>query len=150
MGGDALDGILETPGIDGIFLDCGQSAARARAAGRAAEEALVATLTTAMGKLDPSKLDLPAYERETPPQLDHEQCHFGSWMRGQGLGSHGTHPSFDTIDGLHRAAHGLAAELCAQKALHQDDLALARLGELQALGEDLLRRVKELELSRSR
>lgn len=32
--------------IDGIFLDCGQSAARARAAGRAAEEALVATLTT--------------------------------------------------------------------------------------------------------
>jgi len=89
-------------------------------------------------------------EREAPPQLDHEQCHFCSWMRGQGLGSHGTHPSFDTIDSLHRAAHGLAAELCAQKALHQDDLALARLGELQALGEDLLRRVKELELSRSR
>jgi hypothetical protein len=89
-------------------------------------------------------------EREAPPQLDHEQCHFCSWMRGQGLGSHGTHPSFDTIDSLHRAAHRLAAELCVLKALHQDDLALARLGELQALGEDLLRRVKELELSRSR
>ena len=88
-------------------------------------------------------------ERETPPQLDHQQCHFGSWIRDQGLSSHGTHPSFDAIDGLHRAAHGLATELCALKALHQDDLALHRLDELQALGDDLLKRVKELELPRT-
>ncbi|MBK6294510.1 MAG: PAS domain S-box protein [Rhodoferax sp.] len=88
-------------------------------------------------------------ERETPPQLDHQQCHFGSWIRDQGLSSHGTHPSFDAIDGLHRAAHGLATELCALKALRQDDLALHRLDELQALGDDLLKRVKELELPRT-
>jgi len=42
---------------------------------------------------------------------------------------------------LHRQAHELAIELCALKASGASQLAVARLGELRALGDALLEQV---------
>ncbi|MDO8777444.1 MAG: EAL domain-containing protein [Burkholderiaceae bacterium] len=83
-------------------------------------------------------------EREAPPALDHQQCHFGQWLQGDGLARHGTQPSFAAIDALHRQAHVLATELCELHARGRSSEALARLGELQGLRDALLEQVKTL------
>ncbi|MES2879307.1 MAG: EAL domain-containing protein, partial [Pseudomonadota bacterium] len=83
-------------------------------------------------------------ERTVPPALDPLQCPFGAWLAGEGLARYGKHPSFATIDTLHRQSHGLAVELCDLLAggLHQQ--ALARLDELHVSRDFLLAQVQIL------
>ncbi|MDP3650927.1 MAG: CZB domain-containing protein, partial [Rhodoferax sp.] len=80
-------------------------------------------------------------ERDTPPELDPAQCHFGGWMQGHGSARHGRNAGFAALDTLHRQAHGLAAELCELKNLGDAPLALGRLGELRAHTHTLLEKI---------
>jgi diguanylate cyclase (GGDEF)-like protein/PAS domain S-box-containing protein len=126
---------------------------------------------SAVWRTDPSWADLPAVNRddlpllfagaehrawtqamenhlgdqhEARPPLDHEQCHFGQWLKGAGLARHGAHPSFATVDTLHRQAHRLAAELCELKAGGRQPEVLGRLAELTGLRDALLEQVNTL------
>ncbi|MEO8121517.1 MAG: EAL domain-containing protein, partial [Rhodoferax sp.] len=83
-------------------------------------------------------------QHEAPPPLDHEQCHLGQWLKGAGLARHGAHPSFATVDTLHRQAHLLAAELCQLKVRGRNPEALSRLADLFGLHDALLEQVKTL------
>ena len=83
--------------------------------------------------------------RATPPELSHEQCHFGGWLRGQGGARHGTHTLFSVIDALHRDAHAMATHLCMLKTQGLQGDALAGFSRLQAMGQNLMGQVRMLE-----
>jgi hypothetical protein len=83
--------------------------------------------------------------REVPPQLDHEQCHFGAWLQGEGLTRHGAHAAFTAVHSLHEQAHDLATKLCELKQNGQGVRALSRLGELHGLANLLMAQLKVIE-----
>jgi len=77
-------------------------------------------------------------ERDTPPELDPAQCHFGGWLAKKGMALHGAHASFAMVDTLHQHIHTLGSELCHLYAQGQGAQALERVGELQTLVQALL------------
>jgi EAL domain-containing protein (putative c-di-GMP-specific phosphodiesterase class I) len=83
-------------------------------------------------------------EHAASPSMDHEQCHFGTWLKGPGFVRHGAHSAFGRVDALHRQAHDLAIALCALRAGGERAQAVARLGELHTLGDALLEQVYAL------
>ncbi|MDO9227484.1 MAG: EAL domain-containing protein [Pseudomonadota bacterium] len=82
-------------------------------------------------------------ERKSPPPLDHHQCRFGCWLESEGLAAHGAKPAYLRIEVLHQQAHTLAVELCELQARGLAGQALARLGELHAVRDDLLEQLME-------
>ena len=82
--------------------------------------------------------------REAPPQLDHHQCRFGTWLESEGRLRYVAQPAFQTIELLHRQVHELAAELLELHSQGQADEALARLDDFYQLREDLLEQLKTL------
>ena len=82
--------------------------------------------------------------REAPPALDPDQCHFGQWLAKEGLARHGSNAAFQTVDQLHLQAHALGCTLCDLFSDGQGALALARLGELHAVRDALLAQLKGL------
>lgn len=77
-------------------------------------------------------------ERETPPILAHQDCHFGQWLEGFGMMSHGAHPAFAEVNALHEQAHALAEALCALKMKGLHAAALEGVPELNRLRDVLL------------
>ena len=83
-------------------------------------------------------------ERPLPPPLEHDQCHFGQWLRQEGRRQFGTLPQFATIEQLHHQIHALGKELAQLQTQGQQARALARLGELEALRDTLLQQLDQL------
>ena len=83
-------------------------------------------------------------ERDAPPPLEHQHCHFGQWLEGEGRVRHGAHPSFPLIETLHLQVHALATELYEMHIQDRNPEALARLGELHVLRDALLAQLKTL------
>ena len=83
-------------------------------------------------------------ERETPPPLDIKRHHFGQWLEGKGVSRHADQPYFATIVALNQQAHVLANALCELRAQGQNSQAMARLGELHGLRDELLEKINAL------
>jgi hypothetical protein len=81
-------------------------------------------------------------KRETPPPLDHHKCPFGIWLENKGAARYRTNAAFANIETLHLQAHVLASELHALKTRGQSAEARARLAELRALSDALLKQLK--------
>jgi hypothetical protein len=73
-----------------------------------------------------------------PPPVDPGQCHFGTWLAGDGPARHGARAALQVCVPLHRQLHALAAELCDLQARGQTAKALLGLVELHRLRDDLL------------
>jgi diguanylate cyclase (GGDEF)-like protein/PAS domain S-box-containing protein len=67
---------------------------------------------------------------DSPPPVDLHQCRFGQWLDAEGLTRYGLHPSFASIDFLHRRTHAVAASLCELRSQGKGDQACAGLDEL--------------------
>ncbi|OIR17760.1 phytochrome-like protein cph2 [mine drainage metagenome] len=77
-------------------------------------------------------------EREWPPILAYQECHFGRWLEGVGRMGHGTQPAFTLVNALHEQAHTLAEALCALKMKGLHAAALEGIPELNSLRDALL------------
>lgn len=84
-------------------------------------------------------------ERLAPPTLDHHQCSFGQWFDGDGLARYGSLPAFAHINALHIHVHKLADELVALQADGCNALALTKFAELEALRDELLDQLDQLD-----
>jgi EAL domain-containing protein (putative c-di-GMP-specific phosphodiesterase class I) len=82
-------------------------------------------------------------ERDDLP-LIHHHCRFDQWLESEGRERHADEPAFQSIVPVHRAAHELAAHLCALRANGQGAKAMMRLNELHALHDDLLERLQAM------
>ncbi|MFZ6749391.1 EAL domain-containing protein [Undibacterium sp. Ren11W] len=83
-------------------------------------------------------------EQDKAPEPDHRHCHFGRWLAADGKARHGKQAHYLLLDTVHKQIHKLGAELCK---LHQDgntQQALARLDELHALRDSLLKQLQNL------
>jgi diguanylate cyclase (GGDEF)-like protein/PAS domain S-box-containing protein len=83
-------------------------------------------------------------ERESTPVLNHLQCRFGVWLKGDGLARHAAKPAFHSIELLHLQVHTLATELQELHLHGRNHEALARLDELYQLRDALLLQLKTL------
>ena len=86
-------------------------------------------------------------ERDTPPQLDHRQCHFGQWLAKEGLVRHGTHALFATIDTLHQQAHAMASAVHKLHIGGEGAAARERMDVLHGISETLLDTLTGLRLT---
>lgn len=82
-------------------------------------------------------------ERDDLP-LIHHHCRFDQWLESEGRERHADEPAFQSIVPVHRAAHELAAHLCALRANGQGAKAMMRLNKLHALHDDLLERLQAM------
>jgi hypothetical protein len=81
-------------------------------------------------------------ERDAPLPLNPYQSRLGMWMNIDGLASHNTQPSFESIDSLYRQIQILSTELCELQTQGRSSEALARLSELHDLGDALIEQLK--------
>lgn len=81
---------------------------------------------------------------ETMLPLDHAQCRLGQWLQTEERSSHSARAALQSVDALHQRIHVLASELLELPRQSRSTEALARLGELHALRDELLERLKEL------
>jgi len=81
-------------------------------------------------------------EREVPPPNQHS-CRFGVWLETQVRVCHTTPPTLAVIAALHQQVHTRAAELLELHAQGRKPEALARVGELHALRDQLLASLAE-------
>ncbi|MDD2800387.1 MAG: EAL domain-containing protein [Methylococcales bacterium] len=81
-------------------------------------------------------------ERELPQSFSHRECRFLTWLKGDNNLRHTALPAFQAIELLHRQLHITAEELMELQAQGRNSEALVRLGELQALGNELLEQLK--------
>ena len=86
-------------------------------------------------------------ERDTPPQLDHRQCHFGQWLAKEGLVRHGTHALFATVDTLHQQAHAMASAVHKLHIGGEGAAARERMDALHGISETLLDTLTGLRLA---
>ncbi len=82
---------------------------------------------------------------ELSVQLDSRHCNFGRWLHGVGFLHYGHLPVFDEIRKQHERVHALGRELydLAANGLRQD--ALARLHELELMGERFIEMIEQLQ-----
>ena len=78
------------------------------------------------------------------PILDEYQCQFCRWYLGIGAARFGGKPQYALIQARHRQLHALAAGLVAKAKALKGKRRRARLDELDALGEELIGRVRAL------
>jgi len=83
-------------------------------------------------------------ERDEHLPLDHHLCRFGAWLDIEGRFRYGSQSAFHALESSHRKVHLLAAELCEHKAMGRKLEAVARLGELHGLRDDLLEQLQSL------
>lgn len=83
-------------------------------------------------------------EQHNAPEPDHQHCHFGQWLAGDGQRRHGQRSPFALVDHIHREIHSLGAELCQLHHEGNSRAALARLDELHALRDCLLEQLQNL------
>jgi diguanylate cyclase (GGDEF)-like protein/PAS domain S-box-containing protein len=83
--------------------------------------------------------------RAAPPSLDHRQCRFGMWLYGELLAGRRSLPVLQAIVPLHEQVHALAVALLHLKSQGRTPEALAQLGELHALRDDLLALLETLK-----
>jgi hypothetical protein len=83
-------------------------------------------------------------ESKAAPPLNHQQCRFGEWLKGNGLARYGADPAYPVIDTLHRQVHWLSAELIELHVHGRGVEALARLRELHQLRDALLAQLNML------
>ncbi|MGB4333524.1 MAG: EAL domain-containing protein [Chromatiaceae bacterium] len=81
----------------------------------------------------------------TSPPLDEYQCQFHRWYHGIGRARYGGNPNFAFIQAQHYQIHQLGAMLVDLAASGQAREAQARRGELEALGEAMIRLLRRLE-----
>jgi hypothetical protein len=82
---------------------------------------------------------------ETPP-LDPHECRLGAWLNDEGTARYGMQPIFHVIHQLHQQVHALSLSLLELHNNGKNLEALARLGELHALRDDLLEKLKGVAL----
>ncbi|MDO9220242.1 MAG: EAL domain-containing protein, partial [Thiobacillus sp.] len=80
-------------------------------------------------------------KRDDPPSLD-QHGRFERWLDAERLAGHGAQPAFQTIEALHRRMHALGVAFCELHAQGRSPEALARLGELHRLRDDMLEQLK--------
>jgi len=83
-------------------------------------------------------------ERDIPPALDCHQCRFGQWLDSERLLPDVDQSAYQAVDISHQQAHALADALLTLKNAGRNSEALARLGELNVLRDDLLEKLKYL------
>lgn len=83
-------------------------------------------------------------ERMAPLPLDFHECRFGNWLDTDGVDRHGTHPTFKTIQHVHRQVHALAVEMIELKASGKNTEVLERMDELHGLKDVLLDQLRVL------
>jgi EAL domain-containing protein (putative c-di-GMP-specific phosphodiesterase class I) len=83
-------------------------------------------------------------KRHGPPGLDQHQCRFGAWLDIEGQAGRGQHSAYRSIDAIHRKFHELAAAIVASQAQGRNSEGIGRLGELHALGGELLEQLETL------
>ena len=83
-------------------------------------------------------------ERMTPLPLDFHECRFGKWLDTDGIHRHGTHPTYKTIQHVHRQVHALAVEMIELKASGKNTEVLERMDELHGLKVVLLDQLRVL------
>ena len=81
----------------------------------------------------------------TSPPLDEYQCQFHRWYHGIGRARYGGNPNYAFIQAQHYQIHQLGAKLADLAASGQTREALALRGELDALGEEMIRLLRRLE-----
>jgi diguanylate cyclase (GGDEF)-like protein/PAS domain S-box-containing protein len=88
-------------------------------------------------------------EQDNAPEPEHQHCHFGQWLAGEGQARYGTQNHYVMLDTIHRQIHHLGAALC--QLHHEGDTqgALARLDELHVLGDSLLTQLQNLIVENS-
>ena len=79
-----------------------------------------------------------------PPALDYYKCRFGQWLASDAQNHRATQDVFQSVDGLHRKVHTVAAELCALHGQGKTAEALARRAELEDLRNALIEQLKGL------
>ena len=82
-------------------------------------------------------------ERDSLP-LIHHHCRFAHWLENDGLARHAGQPAFLAIVPAHRRVHELASELCNLYGAGRAPEALARLDDLHALHDALLRQLQAM------
>lgn len=77
------------------------------------------------------------------PQLDHQECRFGLWLKGSGKAKYGRLAAFDRMAEAHAEVHAVGAAIVRD---HQADPAAARerMHEIHACRDRLLARLAEL------
>jgi len=83
-------------------------------------------------------------ERNSPPPLDAQNCHFGRWQAAEGRVRFGARPEFALVTAAHEKIHELGQELVKLHQLGEKRQARARLGQLQALHDELSVKLREL------
>ena len=72
------------------------------------------------------------------PEKDHQNCHFGRWLTGDGQTRHGAKSSFKIIDTLHRQIHTLGSDMCKLYEDGYQEKALEHIDELHNLRDTML------------
>ena len=81
----------------------------------------------------------------TAPPLDEYQCQFHRWYHGIGRARYGGNPNYAFIQAQHYQIHQLGAKLADLAASGQTREAQALRGELDALGDEMIRLLRRLE-----
>jgi hypothetical protein len=76
--------------------------------------------------------------RDGPPPMDEHDCLFGRWQKTEGQALYGEHPRFQMTVDLHERIHALGRELIELFDRGQQAETRCRLGELQALRDELI------------
>jgi hypothetical protein len=79
-----------------------------------------------------------------PVELDEASCQFDRWYKGIGATRYAGRPEYPFIQAKHRAVHQLAGELVAVARQQGPEKALARIGELDVLSEELIAMLERL------
>jgi hypothetical protein len=83
--------------------------------------------------------------RDTAPELDPFECHFGKWLQAAGRLRYGARADFARLDALHQELHALAHDMVQLKLQGNPAGALAKGLQLTLAGEALLSTIKGLE-----
>jgi hypothetical protein len=81
-------------------------------------------------------------EKDTPPPMEADKCHFGYWLQGEGFKQFHAHPEFPLLIKLHDELHLLGQEIIE---LHnQKNYDTARSKEVEIL-ELYCKQIKKME-----
>jgi hypothetical protein len=79
-----------------------------------------------------------------PPSLDERACLFERWLDGAGRERYGDSPTYGSVRGIRHRIAALVRELVTLKQSGQAETARGRLGELEALNQEMLTNLMRL------